>query len=477
MSRLPPASPIDPGVPAVAALKGTASPLPAVDQGGPASSSSSSSSSALTVGSSVLGSDADDAAHFYGPPDDDIPCINSLSCRTWWTPTATAANPATASRPVVNASASPDAAGTKTAWTQNDISTAAAADSAQPPKPPPTTSSLADRPLAHHFLQRDIVALRPFMEDCVVHAYSVRTTSWIKRSARAVVCSKPFAKGAMRTSHYCYVIEDPASPSNAQTTTVANITQSVLSRCPAAPSAAGRPLRLMVAKRYIDSRAASVIFTDAHMHTVASYWADTYNRMDPPKSVTFNEASVLELVERSPPLVLGLEPHLAGDYVKHNNNLGYVNEARNTPHAFLHFTYHFSGKTLLICDIQGVGDVFTDPQIHTREGDDFGVGNFGLDGMRQCLETHKCNAVCRQLNLPPITVATDPILLHVAPTTRKNVKPLPPDTPPPRPAAAAPALVPPPPVVRKSASSGPMLAEEKKGGAFHRMRQWFSTKS
>lgn len=36
----------------------------------------------------------------------------------------------------------------------------------------------------------------------------------------------------------------------------------------------------------------------------------------------------------------------------------------NTPQAFSHFTYCHSGGKLLICDIQGVGDKYTDPQIH-----------------------------------------------------------------------------------------------------------------
>lgn len=29
-------------------------------------------------------------------------------------------------------------------------------------------------------------------------------------------------------------------------------------------------------------------------------------------------------------------------------------------------------------DIQGVGDLYTDPQIHTEKGTDFGDGNLGI---------------------------------------------------------------------------------------------------
>lgn len=46
---------------------------------------------------------------------------------------------------------------------------------------------------------------------------------------------------------------------------------------------------------------------------------------------------------------------------------------RNTPSAFAHFSYEASNKRLLVCDIQGVGDLYTDPQIHTLHGHGFGM--------------------------------------------------------------------------------------------------------
>lgn len=45
--------------------------------------------------------------------------------------------------------------------------------------------------------------------------------------------------------------------------------------------------------------------------------------------------------------------------------------------AFSHFTFERSGHQLIIVDIQGVGDLYTDPQIHTESGADFGDGNLG----------------------------------------------------------------------------------------------------
>ena len=59
-----------------------------------------------------------------------------------------------------------------------------------------------------------------------------------------------------------------------------------------------------------------------------------------------------------------MEKYIGGEYKKHNNNYGYVAEDdRSTPQVFSHFTYEASGHTLLVCDIQGVGDLYTDPQM------------------------------------------------------------------------------------------------------------------
>ena len=43
--------------------------------------------------------------------------------------------------------------------------------------------------------------------------------------------------------------------------------------------------------------------------------------------------------------------------------------SRQTPQAFSHFTFEKSGHELIVVDIQGVGDLYTDPQIHTANGD------------------------------------------------------------------------------------------------------------
>ena len=91
---------------------------------------------------------------------------------------------------------------------------------------------------------------------------------------------------------------------------------------------------------------------------------------------------------------------------------GYVNDVeRNTPQAFSHFSYEVSGHQMLICDIQGVDDVYTDPQVHSMEEYSLSKfletkGNLGSNGIKTFLSTHKCNPVCVYFRLPTFGIAS-----------------------------------------------------------------------
>ena len=55
-----------------------------------------------------------------------------------------------------------------------------------------------------------------------------------------------------------------------------------------------------------------------------------------------------------------VERYIEGKYIKYNNNKGWVSQdERNTPHAFAHYTFQASRGKLLVCDIQGVNDIYT----------------------------------------------------------------------------------------------------------------------
>ena len=46
--------------------------------------------------------------------------------------------------------------------------------------------------------------------------------------------------------------------------------------------------------------------------------------------------------------------------------------------AFSHFTFERSGHQMIVVDVQGVGDLYTDPQIHTAKADEYGEANLGI---------------------------------------------------------------------------------------------------
>lgn len=148
-------------------------------------------------------------------------------------------------------------------------------------------------------------------------------------------------------------------------------------------------------------------FRDAWMQMFSRQFAEKYNSFHPPKAVSFIRAWVLELIDRPHRPLCGVERYITGAYRKHNNNNGYVSEIeRNTPQAFSHFTFEASRHRILICDIQGVNDKYTDPQVHSLNESEFGKGNLGHDGFSRFLDTHRCNAICRYLKLPSINAKT-----------------------------------------------------------------------
>ena len=94
---------------------------------------------------------------------------------------------------------------------------------------------------------------------------------------------------------------------------------------------------------------------------------------------------------------------ITGEYIKHNSNSGYVESHRRaTPQAFSHFTFQASRGRLIIVDIQGVADLYTDPQVHTLEGTGYGEGNLGANGFALFFSGHRCSPLCAKLGLVPL---------------------------------------------------------------------------
>ncbi|KAK0646891.1 hypothetical protein B0T16DRAFT_511437 [Cercophora newfieldiana] len=103
---------------------------------------------------------------------------------------------------------------------------------------------------------------------------------------------------------------------------------------------------------------------------------------------------------------ISLEPFLEGAYVKYNGNTGYVGNEPDDPvhqaaQAFSHFTFERSRGYFLVCDLQGVGNILTDPVVHSIDRNRFKLSrtNLGLPGMKLFFSSHECNDLCRQLGL------------------------------------------------------------------------------
>ena len=98
-----------------------------------------------------------------------------------------------------------------------------------------------------------------------------------------------------------------------------------------------------------------------------------------------------------------VEDYLPGNYIKYNNNAGWVAndiaEQTLVAQAFSHFSYQYTQGYLMIVDLQGVGGFLTDPQIHCLDEDKFGIGNLGYTGFIKFFLTHNCNKYCKALGL------------------------------------------------------------------------------
>ena len=212
--------------------------------------------------------------------------------------------------------------------------------------------------------------------DAFKYDYDAATEKWRKSTTRVLVDATPFAHGGMRECFHAREIDG------------ADVVQSVL-------------------KVFKDPVPANVYFDECQVSSVAETHAQAFNRLCAsrglPHSVAFLPCAVICCPASEGGFELGtLEPYLPGDYTKHSDNAGHVETDDEVAKAFSWFTYVTSERLLVVCDIQGVGSFYTDPQIHTWDGEGFGLGNMGAEGLEQYLATTTRNLLIDQLGLPPL---------------------------------------------------------------------------
>jgi len=187
------------------------------------------------------------------------------------------------------------------------------------------------------------------VERALRHRYNALTKKWRQDDCVVKMETVSFGKGAMRE---CFRMKKLSNFSHSQDWQ--------------------RDCNNYVAKRYMEEETErDTYFQDVRLQMDAKLWGEEYNRHNPPKKVDIFMMSILEFVDRPGRPLFHVEHFIDGEYIKYNSNSGFVDGTlcRQTPHAFSHFTFERSGHELIVVDIQGVGDLYTDPQIHTADGE------------------------------------------------------------------------------------------------------------
>lgn len=141
------------------------------------------------------------------------------------------------------------------------------------------------------------------------------------------------------------------------------------------------------------------VIMQAKMDTIAAFLAEQYNTFTG-GSLRFNTARLAVMEDES---VYAIEPFLEGNFVRYSDNVGRLSDDfvyDPVVHAFSHFTYQFTSSTLIVVDLQGVGQILTDPALHSYDPRPLHTTtNLGEDGINHYFATHVCNEVCQALRL------------------------------------------------------------------------------
>mmetsp|Transcript_56364 Transcript_56364/g.136730 ORF Transcript_56364/g.136730 Transcript_56364/m.136730 type:complete len:769 (+) Transcript_56364:50-2356(+) len=236
-------------------------------------------------------------------------------------------------------------------------------------------------------------------ERVIRHLYNPEKETWYTDETIVKIEKEPFTHGAMR---HCFRMKKrsppPQSASNHRFHDFGWNTASNY-----------------IAKAYLDKdgnidtseEGKKNVMTDILLQYEAQLWAEKFNDHDPPKKIVFIRAYAIEFPDRNGNPWFAVERFISGfdDYgvgfQKHNTNSGFVDEElhRVTPQCFSAFSFYQSKGNRLVADIQGVGDLWTDPQVLSSDYR-FGDGDLGPRGMSLFFHSFRHNSLADALGIP-----------------------------------------------------------------------------
>ena len=240
-------------------------------------------------------------------------------------------------------------------------------------------------------------------ERVIRHLYHPETQSWTTDETIVKIEPAPFTHGAMR---FCYRMLKRAQPPQ---------------------SASNHRFHKFgwesacnyVAKAYqkdgvVDTseEAKLAVQNDVMLQYEAECWAKKYNDSDPPNKIHFIRAYAIEFPDREGQPWFAVERYITGTdmygagYIKHNTNAGFVDTElrRVTPQVFSAHSFYASQGQRLVADIQGVGDLYTDPQVLSCDYR-FGEGDMGPRGMALFFKNFRHCSVSDALGIPTFSLS------------------------------------------------------------------------
>ena len=224
----------------------------------------------------------------------------------------------------------------------------------------------------------------------------LQTMKWTESSVRVKLDTvKPFASGTMRQ---CYRFKKMSSHHK-------DIDVKLRKR-----HTLWKNQHNYIAKEYIekDRNTLDTIKADVTMQMISKTFSESFNTFRPKKYVDFLEAWILILQDKNgEEKIFFAEAFVPGSFKKYSDNLGFVGNVRlssfggrilqedgstknkencalEISQAFSHFSFEASDRKLVIVDIQGIGELYTDPQIHTVDHHQELIGHLKAGQTQRC---------------------------------------------------------------------------------------------